>query len=108
MKEDLRHKVTNYIPLYDIRGVPVQEHAYTLLRWWVLGSIKMIVCQACYQPFLVRSGFEGDPPFHGEDPCCIGNTMLHLDEDDTDLVDEEHWGDIKQDLVFRLCRYTNL
>ncbi len=107
MKEDLRHKVTKYVPLYDIHGVPRRIGAYALLRWWVLGEIKLIICQACHKPFLVRGGFEGDPPFHGDSPC-VGNTMLHLSEHDTDLVDREWWAEMRQSFLLALCRYTNL
>jgi hypothetical protein len=112
MKPDMRQIALRspIVWLWSSAGIPEAVDCQTLTRYVTEGAAEMIVCQNCYQAFLVEtprknSGGYGDPPFHNlpdsRDPC-IGNTMIALDIVDVPgLIDEDHWHAIEQDFLSR-------
>jgi len=87
MKPDRRALAANLGPgvLYSPTGIPQALDCGDLLARFEAGEVKMVLCQACGEPFLSALALHGDPPFHSgpDGGICIGVTMTSLD-----------WGDV--------------
>lgn len=103
MREDFRKSAEGIpIPLWSTHGVPMILSCTELTRLVKDNIAGVILCQYCYQPFLViHPNDYGDPPFHDfNDHKCTGNTMGSLDKSCIpEFVSREYYEKVELELL---------